>query len=126
MRIAFLPRALVTLATAGLLSGCGGIGCCLTVDREGVGGAHHILILGIGVVSLPVPSRSAVSAARVEAVGLTASTIPGLGVSLGYLSAQSVGVDEGAGDVTVIVERGASGALSVETRATRLANGERR
>jgi len=66
-------------------------GCVLPVKAGD--GSRHYVVVGIGIVSVPrADAASTVSAAKVQALGVVATTGPGARLAIGYINTHQVEV----------------------------------
>ena len=80
-----LVRLILVLLVA-VTTGCSSSGCCLSFEVNG-DQSTHIVVIGIGLVSAPKTKiNPAVTATKVQALGIAVTDTPGLKVGIGYSS----------------------------------------
>lgn len=103
-----LAWLLVSLALAG------GAGCCSWSDKSGT---RHVLIVGIGVVSINDSKPAAATVTRAHALGVTADQG---GVGAGYSSRFTTSVPAGAEDVRIEASQRPFAPIKVEVQKAQL------
>jgi len=107
-------KAAYALILAPSLAGCAGVGCCFTVGVNGDNATKHVLVLGLGIISLPeAANRQSAFAMRSTAIGLVMSDQPIASVAAGYSSNQIVAVPADATNVLIEVQTSPTGDLTV-------------
>jgi hypothetical protein len=113
-------RVLVFLISSEVLSGCSSFGCCLTLPVSEEQSVHYV-ILGLGVVSIPkTEQKTAVFAAKSQALGIVVSDQPGAKLGIGYSSTSLVTIPDGAEDVRVEVSQTPGGSVTVNAPSANL------
>lgn len=95
------------------LAFAGGPGCSWT-DRSGT---RHVLIVGVGVVSVNNSKPSAATVTRANALGIAADQG---GVAAGYSSRFTTSVPEGAEDVRIEASQRPFAPIHIEVQKTKL------
>ena len=108
-RTGFRPvRFLLCLAMAG------GAGCCSWTDKSGT---HHLIVVGIGIVSVNNSKPAAATVTRANVLGLAADQGE---VTAGYSSRFSTAVPDGAEDVRIEASQRPFAGINVEVQKTQL------
>ncbi|MDX2166063.1 MAG: hypothetical protein SF182_03340 [Deltaproteobacteria bacterium] len=94
-------------------------GCALPL-RSSSGTTYH-LIVGIGVVAVSDPDRTAAVVTQAQSVGVAISDRPGLKLGIGYASSTVTSVAEGAEDVRIEAAHYPGGPLTVNVDKADLA-----
>ncbi len=113
-------RVLVFFISIEVLSGCSSFGCCWTLPVSEDQSVHYV-ILGFGVVSVPkTEKKTAVFAAKSQALGIVLSDQPGAKLGIGYTSSSLVTIPDGAEDVRVEISQTPGGSVTVNAPSTNL------
>jgi len=56
------------------------------------GNVRHTIVVGFGIVSTPVKQDPELVVARVKGLGITASSVPGLKLGVGFTSSMTIAV----------------------------------
>ena len=109
----FRPSAPASIALLLTLGGCAEVGCCFTMRNADAG---RTLVIGVGWVETAAPAgpEATASASEVRALGLTAETGPGGGVTLGWTRRRRLTVGPEGGLVELRRDAAGSLRLSVE------------
>ena len=100
-------RGLAVALVAALACGC-------SLPVRGAGGTTYHLIIGVGVVAVSDPERSAAVVSRAQSLGVAVSDRPGLALGIGYASSLVTTVADGAEDVRIEVADSPTGPLTVD------------
>lgn len=115
-----LPRWLCLALLVVVITGCSSNRRSLALAVNGERSLHFVVI-GFGVVSVPkTEANVAVTATKVQGLGVTVTDAPGLKVGLGYSSATTVSVPDEAEDVRVEVYQEFGGPVVVDATSARL------
>lgn len=107
-------RRQVGFLVASALLACSG--CSVPVHNDD--GTLHYLVIGLGIVSVPDPIKTArVTVVKEQSLGVSLSNQPGTNFSLGYSSNTVVRIPVEAGDVSAEVSGGVLGPLKVESKS---------
>lgn len=110
--IAFRARVVGVMVAAALQ-----LAACALQLPGGKGEARHVLIVGLGWVTVHDQEKTSVVATSLHALGVTVTDRPGVRFGAGYASSQVVSVAEDAPDVVVEVSRRPGGPLRVQSRS---------
>jgi hypothetical protein len=91
-------------------------GCC-PIRLHGKNGTCHYIVIGAGIVSVNDSSPKAATVVRSHAAGVFVTDAPGMKLSAGYSSGETISIAEGAEDVRIEVRESPGGILKIEAPA---------
>ena len=94
----------------------GGTGCLAWTDKSGT---HHMVVVGLGVMSVNNSKPTAASVTRLQMLGLAAGEE---GVVAGYSSRFTTAVPDGAEDVRIEASQRPFAPIKIEVQKTQLTN----
>ncbi len=113
-------QPIITILFCLALSGCTGLGCCLTLPVQGESSIHYV-VLGLGIVSIPKPdTQTAILATKTQTLGIVVSDQPGAKVGVGYNSGSVVTIPDGAKDVRVEISQNPGGSVTISSPSANL------
>jgi hypothetical protein len=92
----------------------GGTGCCSWTDKSGT---RHVLIVGVGIVSVNDSTPTAATVTRAHALGLTADQG---GIAAGYSSSFTTAVPAGVEDVRIEASQHPFASINIVVQKTQL------
>jgi hypothetical protein len=95
------------------LSMLGNTGCCSWTDKSGT---RHVLIVGIGIVSVNKSKPAAATVSQTHALGITISDQTGVDFGIGYSSAFVTAVPKGAEDVRIEASQHPFASIKIEAQ----------
>src|SRR5262245_41162632 len=103
----FRATAWLPVITSMAISGC-------ALPLPGADGTRHYIVVGIGVVSVPKPQPEvAVTAVKVQALGIVATAAPSARLVIGYIQSHQVEAAPNSASVLVELSDSFAGPLKV-------------
>lgn len=120
------PGTIIRYCTIALialqLGACSSVQCCFAI-QQGDAKKTRYLVIGVGILSVAKSDASmAVVATKMNAVGLSASSQPGLQLGLGYASSTAIEVSENAKDVRLEINHRLDGSSLINVDSATLNN----
>lgn len=104
------------------LTGCASTNCCVSIKQDR-GESIRYFVFGFGMLTVPKTNKEvAVTATKLDALGVSLSDQPGLKLGIGYSSSTVVLVPNGAEDVRVEIGSCAGDGMTVDTQRAKLSD----